>query len=89
MKKLLLILLLAACNGEPKFKSNYEVRYSPDGKECVALIHHFDGHKFVDFYMPCELYLSLWEKGGYDEVYEYAQSHELPEYWQQRFSTYK
>jgi hypothetical protein len=90
MKKLILILFLAACNGEPEYKSSYETRYSPDGKDCVALIHYFDGHRFSDIYMNCDQFLTLTkDKLDYEAVYEYARTHELPAYWKERYSRYK
>lgn len=86
MKKILLLILLTACNG---LDSRHEVRYSPDGKDSVVYLMYYDGQQFNNVYMNCQQFEVLYKDGGYEEVYDYYWGHQLPEYWLKKYKTFK
>lgn len=87
MKKLLLLILLIACNGG--LTSTHEVRYSPDGKDSVVYVQYYDGSQYNSLYMVPEQFDHLYDEGGYEQVYDYYLGHQLPEYWLNKYRAYE
>lgn len=87
MKKILLLILLTACNSG--FDSRHEVRYSPDGKDSVVYMMYFDGRQFNNVYMNCQQFDVLYDDGGYEAVYDYYLGHQLPVHWLKKYKEYK
>jgi hypothetical protein len=87
MKKLLLLILLTACNGG--LTSTHEVRYSPDGKDSVVYMMYYDGKQYNNVYMTPLQFNGLFDEGGYEGVYDYYISHQLPEYWLNKYKSYE
>ena len=86
MKKLFLLLLLIGCS---RPSTIHVVRYSPDGKDSIAIVSYFDGQQFNTFYMPYQQFKTLYDDGGYEAVYDYYLAHELPEFWLKKYKEYK
>lgn len=93
MKVLLIISLFIACNGKPEQKyeprSKCEMRYSPDGKDSVVYLLYFDGQQFNSLYVAKEQFDALYKQDGYEAVYDYCMSHDLPEHLRKKYLTYK
>lgn len=87
MKKLLYIALvaLASCN----VNSMHEVRYSSDGRDSVVFMMYFDGEQYNNAYINYPQFKTLYQEGGYDAVYDYVTTQDMPVYWMRKYAEYK
>lgn len=86
MKHLFYILLIALASCKD---TTHEVRYSPDGSDSVVYVRYYDGQQFTSFYMAYPQFRVLYDSVGYEGCYEYARHHQLPVFWQRKYSKYK
>ena len=71
-------------------ESSYAVQWSPDQKDSVVYVQHYDqsSNRYDDFYMNYFLYRSLFQSGGYSNVYNYYQQHPTEFQNEYRYSSY-
>jgi hypothetical protein len=91
MKRLLLFIAIAglfACNGD--VDTSHEAQWSKDGKDSVVYVRYKDDNgNWVNFYMQYLLFNSLFNQGGYNACYNYHRTHEMPSYYQNRYTSYR